>query len=586
MIRPQKIAHTSRGAAPSSETKKSPSDHALHTRADRFRALASVWKALRTSGLGTGSMHLGETCAELRDYLSAVARTGANADALSRLDDELDSFELGMRDVACNVPTSTLRTTLPGAAKRDRASVLELLDVMLVSDSGTQKGELGSRLTAVDYLITLLCADGDGNSASIRHDPVTLTPKLQMLCQNAEASGNPTHRHAEATFYSAAQSAPAGSFDTNELEKQKAELGSEFFAPRILRAITTYNASRLAGPGTPDTPRSKTPPSETVRSLTHNPSASVFETTALLPLIEALRRRVTGLPQTQSAVDRVAWCLDLDFATPSETSMMLQTSDVSPEKPAGGAVLVGLLCRAIDVLGDKLLAVGISPDVLSSDWTTELGGAIKIDVNQRILHNGYAQACALSDLQSKFLDFDGCTAPDASPPRSPTPLPVDGKKKMQRGASPKAKPALDAPAKPVIDRSDLRAANATRSRLFKMAGASGAALALVAALLFYVSAMPEGKVALSSNELTQISEHLVRAQRDGDGSGPSFVGTLNDSWGQLDGAERQSSAIDMVATLRLLGAQKIMIYDGMHRIRVQAIGEGNVHVPAVADAAH
>jgi hypothetical protein len=264
---------------------------------------------------------------------------------------------------------------------------------------------------------------------------------------------------------------------------------------------------------------------------------------------------------------------------------MLEASDISPEQPVGGAVLVGLLCRAIDVLGDGLLAIGISPNMLCGEWTTELTDAIKIDVNQRLLQNGYTEACALSDLRSKFLDFGGRTVseasrPDAPTPRphSPTPRPVDGRKKTQRAASQRATP--------VVDRSDPRPADTGRRRLFKIAGGSGAVLALVAALLFQISAMPEGRVALSSSELAQISEHLVRAQRDGDGAGPSFVGTLDDSWGQLNGAERQSSAIHMVATLRLLGAQKIMIYDGTQRVRVQAIGEGNVRVPAVADAIH
>ena len=113
MSQPESPSLSSVGTAPPSESSQSDYERALNTRIDRFRTLTSAWKALKTSGLSPSSMHLGETCAELRDDLNAIASTAVEADGISRLDESLDDFERGMRDVACSIPVSTLRARRP-----------------------------------------------------------------------------------------------------------------------------------------------------------------------------------------------------------------------------------------------------------------------------------------------------------------------------------------------------------------------------------------------------------------------------------------------------------------------------------------
>ena len=101
------------------------------------------------------------------------------------------------------------------------------------------------------------------------------------------------------------------------------------------------------------------------------------------------------------------------------------------------------------------------------------------------------------------------------------------------------------------------------------AGAVGL-LALVTLALVNTVLWDEGRVARA--ELGQLSPYLSDGKRSGEGTGPAFVGTLDDRWSELAAAEQAKAAERLVQALRKRGVRAIMIYDDDQRLRIQALG--------------
>jgi hypothetical protein len=205
---------------------------------------------LAPSGFSAKEKDIAGNGRALSDELRKLASqdpSGGNADTIGELDARLDAFEREMRAVAFKVPVAQLRSTLPARVALDRRGVLDLLDLIL----GAEIEGLGgseARIAAIDYLITLLCTAGAGTHAGAIQDPVTLTPRLYGLCERSDAHCDPRLPEIEAEFLSAADTCEADAREEialRTLRRRKTELGPSFFAPRVLRAIVTYNATLL-----------------------------------------------------------------------------------------------------------------------------------------------------------------------------------------------------------------------------------------------------------------------------------------------------------------------------------------------------
>ncbi len=98
----------------------------------------------------------------------------------------------------------------------------------------------------------------------------------------------------------------------------------------------------------------------------------------------------------------------------------------------------------------------------------------------------------------------------------------------------------------------------------------GGLLALAALALVNAIFWDKGRVA--HDDLARLSSYLSSARRSGEGSGPAFVGTLDDAWSQLDAAAQAAAADTLVQALRMRGVREIMIYDDDERLRIQALG--------------
>jgi hypothetical protein len=542
-------------------------DAELRSRFERLRILQSAWGVLAPSGLSEEKQAIAETGRALSEDLKALLGEQASRQApsaLAALDAGLHELEREMREVALKVPVPQLRSTLPDRVAVDRRGVLDLLDLVLGAEIAGLNGT-GERIPTFDYLISLLCTGGSPDAPL--QDPVTLTPRLHDLCARSEVDYDPRLPELEAEFFAAAdmhQAEVREEIEQRTLRRRKMELGSAFFAPRVLRAIMTYNAALLRRVDEEALSSQDWGELPSVEEADES-ACSVFETAALPKLARALRRRAADDPPAHDPIDRIAWCLDLASLDPQAREALLAEPTGRREGLKGPTVLVGLLCRSAVVLDEEYPAIGISPRQLAGAWALELGNALQQEVNRRITSDDYDGACALSDLKSKFLNGSDPMARASRPRAQPRPLAPERSRDSSRAeASRIVSEALAA--SPTAERSPLRD---LPWKLIAALATGGLFVALTVALA-YTHFWDAGRVA--GGELAALSPYLLSGTRSDEGVGRAFVGTLDAQWSRLESAEQTLEADHLVEVLRELGVREIMIYDGDRRLRIQALG--------------
>ena len=292
----------------------------LAPRLERLRSLRSAWGVLAPAGVGQSAEEIAEAGRLLTDHLSrSVKQDGDPAsEQLAEIDDLLCEFEASIRRVATGLKVAQLRSTLPDRRSSDRRGLLDLLDV-LIGEDGAHEASDSLPIGAIDYLVTLLCTRPDG---VVSDDPVRLTPRFQRLCALAEEMDDPRAGEVESEFFAAASMNGEDlreEFQLRTLRQRKSELGLCFFAPRVLRAIVTYNSAlieRVAGEileaGDWGVVEGQSPASSAARA------GSVFESEALRSVARAARRRAEGGTPEPTPVDRIAWALDFDYLDDTE----------------------------------------------------------------------------------------------------------------------------------------------------------------------------------------------------------------------------------------------------------------------------
>jgi hypothetical protein len=539
----------------------------LHPRFERLRAQRSAWGVLAPSGLSDQKQAIAEVGRALSEDLMAfldAAPSGEDRPSLASLDARLEALECEMRDVAIEVPVAQLRSTLPEQLAVGRRGVLDLLDLILGAETAGQ-GDVAARIPVLDYLITLLCTGGDPEAPL--QDPVNLTPRLHSVCERSDFDLDPRLPELEAEFYSAAARQRGEGRDEVELQtlhRRKVEIGPAFFAPRVLRAIVSYNVALLRRvdeevpssqdwriPATPEAPEA---------------GVSVFETSVLPKLSEALRRRAAGEAPAPDPLDRVAWCLDLAGLLAPEREALLSESTGQRHGLIGTSILVGLLCRAAVVLDEELPAIGISASLLSGAWVDELDAIFQQKANRRIAEHDYDGACVLTGLKSKYL---APAMADRQPDRG----------RRADSESPVYDPASTRSQAQQVASEALRSASAGEARLrlrdwpWDGIARAGVAGALAVAALAWVNFVYLDATRVPREELQEISVFLSSGKRNEAGTGPDFVGRLIGEWSELGDEEQTTAADGLVGALRDRGVRQVMVYDGDHRLRIQALGD-------------
>ncbi len=537
---------------------------------DRLRALSSAWRVLAPSGLSAEKTDIAKTGRTLNDDLMAlIGHEPRQPDlaAYALIEARLDSLEAEMRAIAFRVPIAQLRSTLPECAAHDRRGVLDLLDLMLGAESLEREG-VEARIPAIDYVITLLCNAGAGRPPL---DPLQLTPRLHELCERCGVDYDPRLPEIEAEFFHAADFYQADGRAGEQLlalQARKTELGSSYFSPQVLRAIVAYNVAllqRIDDEVLASQDWGALPPAADEAP----PTVSVFDTEALQKIAHALRRRAAGEAPELSATDRIAWCLDLDYPTQGERSALLAESVGRPGDLSGTAILVGLLCRSAVVLEDEFPDVGITSPLLFSEWVPELSEALQREVNQRISSDDYREACALSELKTRYLYASMAEVrrrhrgrPSAPP--SETAETAVSAAPIVREALASARDARLGGALKVWERWPIR-------RLATLGAAIAGALLIFA--MGWGLRQNDDLARFDRDQLDRVSPFLAYGTRNQQGQGPAFVGRIRDGWSALEAPDRLLVATDLVGTLREAGVRDVMIYDDEGMLRIQALGD-------------
>lgn len=550
-------------------------DHELRARFEHARALNSAWTVLAPFEISAEARHIVETGravgAELR-RLASHPPEHRDPTALPKLDKLLDATARELLALAFQVPVAQLRATLPARLAGERRGVLDLLDLMLLAEIENHEGAAG-RISALDYLISLLCTGGDEGEGEVVEDPVGLTPRLHALCEQASEEEDPELAEIEAAFQAAAAVDEEHRRDEarlRELRRRKRQLGRSFFVPRVLRAVVAYNASlsrciRRGGFDSRDwgslTDGSAPPASDT----------SVFESQALPRLAEALRRRASGSAPNADAIDRVAWCLDMASLNEVGRAALLAPSAGMPGDLEGTAMLVGLISRSGVVLEEELPGIGILPEKLASDWIAEIDEAFKQAVNAGVTGDAYEEARRISAVRSSFRAL--MTDAQREQRRMGRTGGPERFENVEREAKQLAGEALvkgTAP-RPVV-RDDWKSPRSSPKAW--IAGIGGGIAALAFGALVFAQLYVGGDFdRLSGDDLEAVSPYLAKGKRNGEGLGRAFVGTIDDDWVELATDDRETAAEELVNALRGQGVREIMIYDDAQRLRIQAMGE-------------
>ncbi|MBW2495069.1 MAG: hypothetical protein JRE43_09995, partial [Deltaproteobacteria bacterium] len=559
-------------------------DSALKALVDRLRALRSAWGVLAPSSLSTEKADIAEAGRTLNDDLMELvsrAATDPDFEAMAEIESRLDHLESEMRAVAFKISVTQLRSTLPDFISQNRRGVLDLLDLMLGAEL---RGESGTeaRIPSIDYLITLLCSAGPDRPPL---DPVQLTPRLHELCERSGVDYDPRLPEIEAEFFHAADMYEADSREEMQLRAlrtRKTELGPSYFAPQVLRAIVTYNVALLqrideAVLASQDWGMLPPVADEPLRTV------SVFDSHALPELAQALRRRVTGKAPELSAVDRIAWCLDLEYPNAEERQVLLAETTDAPADLTRMVILVGLMCRASVVLEDEFPAIGVTSSQLFEEWVPELSEALQQKVNRGISDDDYREACLLSELKSRYLyaSMAEMRRVESSGPM-PTPKAIEAagtlelEETMELAEPPGAAETADSIMREAI--LDSHRASQSAERLARKALLNrrlvtiGVALA-VALLALWIGRgllFESDQMRFNRDQLDQVSPFLSYGARNGNGRGPAFVGEIRDGWSALQLSDRILVVTDLVETLREAGVRDVMIYDDDGFLRIQA----------------
>jgi len=509
-----------------------------------FRGLHAAWSVVaacarleQRRSVAEGGRALESEFQKLATEPSGLLR----ASSFEGLEQKLASFELALRQAVGGISVSQLRSTVPTQLRRDHRGVLALLDLLLGAELEAVEGS-SAFIPSIDYLLTALCKSGGAAASGHPQDPVTLTPRMQSLCERATEDYDERLPSIEAEFFTAADAVAGGASQADALLRslacQKAELGSRYFTPTVLRAIITYNiaiAERIEEEIWETQPARDT--NEPADPMGHR---SVFETQVLRGVAKALRRREVGGEPGPGAIDQLAWSLDLDALNAREREALMADSAGHAKDLEGTTVLVGLL-RGSD---PKLASAGIAAEELTGSWTRELDSAVTLEIKHRVANQEYASASALSALKTRFLD---------APPG--TGVSGQGAPRRRGATGVEIEPATRG-----------RGARAWWGH-WRRAGL--AALTLLGALGAWT--LDDGRThtrAIGPQALSQISPHLA----EGGGHGGAFTGTLSPDWTALDEAAQTEAGDALVANLRAQGWNQVMVFDGARRLRIQALG--------------
>jgi hypothetical protein len=608
----------------------------------RFAELRSASRALPAVGSDvSGAAGREERASKLREGLAELGKREASSDDLVQVLDrataeigvQLDVLERDLLDRFDGLDFVSLRASVPQSVESHSHEVLALLEVLLA-----RRDELLARLPRVEYLITMLSTVEVDGRRNIVRDPAALTPTLENFTVASLDS-----QQAEAFAMELYQAATLDSDSENfhptlrALREQKQSVGLGCLCPNVLRAVVTYNArmfnsvealsalsrasdavvdeafaisadhavdqlDSLDSDGVAvdlEEPEQGTPDEETDQG-----SVSVFDSTALGCVIEALRRRLDGEQVGTDSPERVALVLDQSLLDPLEITAIRAMSPDAEQNVLARTAVVGLMLRDFGSIASESLPLGIAFDQLSDAWVRELSQAFARLISEKLADpRAYELTSKLSSIKSKHLlkpfnalkagnreassNLSGIDERKPQTNRSPQAATGGASPKERRRESQAGRRQGDAPGTRSGGAGGRRRADAATQGFSFTLGESrlkltAAAALVITALGLVVSNMigvsPDSIEILGPRSLSQTSPYLQSAYRNEEGRGGLLVGRVEVQFEALLLEEKIKAAEEMVLNFESQGIREAMLYDSRGMMQVHYAG-GRLHRP-------
>jgi hypothetical protein len=512
------------------------------------------------------------------------------------VDTSLDRQAKKLREHFDSVSMLQLRATQPEMVAEHRRSVLGLLHLLLEDEA-----KIVSRIPSLEYLFTLLStAIGEDGYRQLAHDPVSLTRTVEKFCNSQETKCSGDSHVSALEIHRAANELDAAP-DLAELARimrgRKREFGAACFAPDVLRAIVTFNTrlgnllkDQRAKYGGKDEDFSGWLDDEARAKLSAEfvgqqssdgesgaqPDApSVYEVDSLQRILDALRRRLAGIPIGSSDSERVAIALDLSRLDAHEQTALEETERDLSQRATVYALLIGALNAALPMLSEPLAGLQLSPRFIRGPWLAQVDDDLQTHVRKLISSGSYDEACRVTETKTRFL-HPALAGKVRDKPHKRKAVTDQAPRSSDREIREMTREAL-------LDTRGGQAAKRPRRVISKPTDAGRSrrttvlqvvAGVLVAGLAVNVLFLqPEIEVVdLSTRQLTSLSEHLESAYRDGHGRGPMIIGRVRSSWHALGAKQKRESALAIVDNVVLLGVKRVVVYDENQRMVIQYAG--------------
>jgi hypothetical protein len=542
-----------------------------------------------------------EFLSEVRDLLHTAVPGPAeevDPDVLTQAELEVDRL---LEEVAAEflsileaVSFSELRAALPRARDARPDDVGALLDLCLEPEDPSPR-----ILSVIDYLATLLSTVFTETGGRLAIDPVSATPNLRRRCERF-TDYDPEEVQSYVAAFDAAITELSRVEMIDEVMSQarelKTRLGRLRFAPELLRKIVDYNlsatnrledtieAERLLheldvetatrprledSAGDPES--TPTPAPELGLEGAEGETPEAREGDAIDALEQAVSRRLDGYPSSRDDVAQLADAIDLSILSAWERKAFASEDDGGTSSLVRRVVVVGSLLRTADSVPTLLTRVGLPVDRLRGVWAPDLDARVQGTIARSLRGNAHREAKQLSQTRAKFLyrlsepagPVDEAPEPARGPlPELPCPLELGRERKF-------------APFAPT-DRLLRRPGSAQLRR--RMIGVIGA-FAVLIALGLHLSASkdPRSVRVMEPESIAELSPHLESGYRDGLGNGPTFIGTVRDSWRSLSVDAQREETSSVGTRLRWTGVREIMLFDGQRRLRARWVGGEVLH---------
>jgi len=301
-------------------------------------------------------------------------------------------------------------------------------------------------------------------------------------------------------------------------------------------------------------------------------------------IVEALGRRLRGVPIGSCASERIALSLDISNLKSDELEMLGASSSES-DSALTSVLLIGLLNIVFPAIEETLLELGISRQQVQENWAQELDQEIQERMSRFLASNDYESACRLTEFKTTHLyaslsslarerrDRDGIQPRDVgSETNSAKADMIAAAKEAQADLR---KPGTGGWVGPI---GDIALGKGTGRKIRNGITAVATLCLLLMVGLNWINAETPDTANLRPRELSDISRYLKTAYRNGQGSGSLVIGLVDEEWHSLSNELQVEAVQEMRSRLAVEKIHDAMIYDTKRQLQIH-VASGKIRRP-------